>query len=479
MGIWGPEDNSLWLNRPLGYWEIQLMQENPPAPGPRRANLNEIFHLEIKPGYDIDTEKFKEAVRVTVYNEPHLRARVDLKSDPIKWIPATKFDGVFRFLESNQGEAGGGAAEVWNQIEEEGNVPWDLDSENPLYKCILMKVSDGYIVMNHYHHSVGDGSSGLYIMNNILTNYNLLLVGKEPPMDPLPLRGPTEEETHLDGEEEMCQKMVQRWIDRASFKECFVPLDQEENKINDQKSLPLLKTLFHEGRESNLQQMRSRCKREKTTIGALATAAHCFGLCVLEAKKCQNEGRIFSGIRNHFTDIPVNIRQRVEPPLGPRVGFYVTELFVKTEVDLETNLWDLARQFGDDFKKQQEEKRHLLFMQVKKEFEMGATAEVAASLGLPTWNPRTMSVVSNIGPYTGPKDFPWGKLKAIHCTGFLVPFLLLLQSTDIMCYNLTYVPGINNEKITRRLLNVIIGLMENAGDDAKKGDLQSVLDQFL
>jgi hypothetical protein len=165
----------------------------------------------------------------------------------------------------------------------------------------------------------------------------------------------------------------------------------------------------------------------------------------------------------------------VEPPLGPRVGFYVTEIFVKTAAGLETNLWDLARAISEDFKRLQEEKQHLLYMQVKKEWETGETAALAASAALPTWNPLTMSVVSNIGVYTGQKEFPWGKLKSMHCTGFIEPFLFLLQSTDIMCYNLMTIPGRNNERFTQKVLDVIVDLMENAGEETRPNDLRSII----
>ena len=66
----------------------------------------------------------------------------------------------------------------------------------------------------------------------------------------------------------------------------------------------------------------------------------------------------------------------------------------------------------------------LTMFQVKIEFETGATADIAASSYSPC-NP--VSVVSNVGIYPGQKEFSWGKLKSMHATGFLVPFLLLLQ----------------------------------------------------
>ena len=76
-------------------------------------------------------------------------------------------------------------------------------------------------------------------------------------------RGPTEEVTHTLGEEDTCQRMLAKKKERTNFKECYVPLDLEENQINDQRDLSLIKTLYHEGEEHKLQKLRARCKKEK------------------------------------------------------------------------------------------------------------------------------------------------------------------------------------------------------------------------
>ena len=45
-GSWGPTDPSLWLTRPLGHWEAQLMVSWPPGvPGPSRCTINNVTML--------------------------------------------------------------------------------------------------------------------------------------------------------------------------------------------------------------------------------------------------------------------------------------------------------------------------------------------------------------------------------------------------------------------------------------------------
>ena len=90
-----PSDPKFWLERPLGYWERQMIVEWPPVTeGPRRCTCNNVTH--IKTETEIDLNLFEAAVRVTVHNEPHLRADVDLNAVPERWTIATDFTDLFR-----------------------------------------------------------------------------------------------------------------------------------------------------------------------------------------------------------------------------------------------------------------------------------------------------------------------------------------------------------------------------------------------
>ena len=127
-----------------------------------------------------------------MFNDPHLRSRVDLHQDPIHWIPADDFADIFRFVDARKRRPGGGGGgggdgggdggndgggdenscegggepqaltvdEVWNLekdwyvgdgdddsdgggvrevldlLDHEGNLPWDYDSGKPLYKYV-------------------------------------------------------------------------------------------------------------------------------------------------------------------------------------------------------------------------------------------------------------------------------------------------------------------------------------------------------
>ena len=87
----------MWLTRPLGYWETQLLHWIPPAPG--RCTVNMTTHITTDTDHNIDPDLFRKAVLATVYNQPHLRADVSLAEGAApRWVPATDFSQLVRFV---------------------------------------------------------------------------------------------------------------------------------------------------------------------------------------------------------------------------------------------------------------------------------------------------------------------------------------------------------------------------------------------
>ena len=175
-----PLDPSLWLTRRLGYWEKQLIVEWPPvSQGPRRCTINNLTH--ILTNQEIDLTKFEEAIKAMVYNEPHLRADVDLETEC--WTPAKDFTELSTFKDLT-GAGCRDVGDVWHLVEDEANHPWCYGSGKPLYRCTLLKVIGGYMVMNCYHHGAGDGTTGMIIMGAILEHYDSLRSGREVKLNP-------------------------------------------------------------------------------------------------------------------------------------------------------------------------------------------------------------------------------------------------------------------------------------------------------
>ena len=86
-------------------------------------------------------------------------------------------------------------SDVWHLVEKETNYQFEYGSGRPLYKCKLLRIHSGYIVMNIYHHGAADGTSGLLMLGNIFKQYKMLEAGQDVQLDPHKPRGPMEELT--------------------------------------------------------------------------------------------------------------------------------------------------------------------------------------------------------------------------------------------------------------------------------------------
>ena len=177
--------------------------------------------------------------------------------------------------------------------------------------------------------------------------------------------------------------------------------------------------------------VRSRCRTEGVTVGSLALASSYLTMAALEAEAALEAGQTYQGSVDQLVDIPVNMRNRLDPPLGnTNCGFLITELTTKISVTPSTKLWDLARQLGLQVREMLEEDQHFLFSQAKEQFETGpATIDLASS----TESHCVLDVlVSNMMAFPGPLDYSWASLQSVHCVGSVwapgfANFLLLFQ----------------------------------------------------
>ena len=126
------------------------------------------------------------------------------------------------------------------------------------------------------------------------------------------------------------------------------------------------------------------------------------------------------------------------------------------------------------------EKQHLVFSEAKEAFETGESTATLASSVAPTDVADVL--YSNMRTYKGPIQQDWGgRVRATHFLGsYWAPgfanYLLLIQSTDIMTYNMTYCPGENNRRTADTLLEAFHQAMEAS---AKAEDSYGFKDVFL
>ena len=174
MDLYGPDDPTLWITRALGYWENQLFGNLD-----HTSNCNILMNTCIKSDH-IDPAKLEKAVRALIYNQPNFRADVRKGEDGVIYFtPATDFSDVFEFIDQSKDGGMTGYAGCWELSEELVNKPFSCGSGAPLHKTYLVKRPDCYMLLNRYHHGIGDGTTGFRIINEILRQYDLLVSGND------------------------------------------------------------------------------------------------------------------------------------------------------------------------------------------------------------------------------------------------------------------------------------------------------------
>jgi len=451
----------------------------PVTPGPRRCTCNNLTH--ILTSQEIDVVLFEQAVRATVHNEPHLRADVDLDTTPECWVPASDFSEVFLFRDVT--ELGySDVGDVWSLAQDEVNKPWSYGSGKPLFRCTLLRIIGGYVVMNCYHHGAGDGTTGMFIMGGIMEHYNNLWRGNKIVLNPHPPKPCVEDLTNVVEEPEVLSEMLDKKVHRAKHYKPYLPFSKAELADNRKSPVPVNITIFREGSPDNYQAIRERCRKEKVTVGSLALASCYLAQAAVHAAELGQDSSSYTGMKDQVVDIPVNIRRQITPPIGDQYGgLYITELTTTMDICLSTKLWSLARDIGHQMKDMMAENQHILFSRAKELFETGENATVADEVA-----PEGVAdmLVSNKRFYPFQTHFEWGEIRAVHSLGsYWTPgfanYLLLLQATKMFTYNLVHCPGDKNTAVANKLLDTFAKTKEGSGNVSEDYSLKHLLQDTL
>ena len=158
-------------------------------------------------------------------------------------------------------------------VEEEANKPWEYGSGKPLFRWIgstlgeiiliiifhrnvLLKIIGGYVAINTYHHAAGDGTSGMIIINSILSNYDILYNGGSlvsRSNRPLPS---IEDLTASVRKDQDIQALVDSKVERARTYRPVLPFSLEEMETNSAQEVPLNKAIIRTGDPGNYQAIR-------------------------------------------------------------------------------------------------------------------------------------------------------------------------------------------------------------------------------
>jgi len=455
----------------------------PGVPGPSRCTINNVTFL--KTSKEIDLAKWEIGVQNLVYREPNLRTDVDLTSDPVSWTPATDFSEIFCFKDCR--DLGYSTLrDAWSLAEDEANKPWNYGSGKPLFRSMLLRVLEGYIMMNIYHHAAGDGTSGMIMATSLVENYDTLLSGgslKQKVNKPLPAMEDLNAHVKSDT---VLKSLVDAKVERAKSYKPYTPFDLEDMAANHSESVPSNLTLHYEGSDENLSAIKVRCKKEGVTLNNLALSASYLAMAAVHAESTissENNMDTYQGISGQLIDVPVNMRHRVDPSMaGKHAGFIITEITTSADVKLETKLWALAKELGQQVKTMLDNQAHFIFSEAKVLFETGAdTQDLAESVAL---HDVGDVLVSNMMGWNGHTlDYAWASIESVHCVGsYWAPgfanYLILFQSTKHMNYDVCYCKGAKTQEVAQKLLKYFVEILEQSHAAPEDYNLKSFMESL-
>lgn len=281
-------------------------------------------------------------------------------------------------------EVSRGSEDQWrHEAEQELNtpLPW---SQGPLVRAVLVRGEEQNELLLTFHHSAGDGRSGVYAMGDLLTFTASLQAGE--PVEPQAVRFPP------SIEELIAPRMrgprgfgrIARFVGSAvlafSKRPRQLPSQSREGKVRA--------VLLHgELSPEESERLRARCRQEGATVhGALCGA-------LLRAVAARLDG-VEGTSRPRFMCCysPVDLRDMFQESTAPgAVGYFLGMGLGFHRVDPSAQLWPLAREAGQRLRTQREDGTIVAATQFQSRMQRGWDVEIAARS-----QPPVTAAVSNL-----------------------------------------------------------------------------------
>ncbi|MFM2064487.1 MAG: hypothetical protein RLZZ507_4158 [Cyanobacteriota bacterium] len=201
-------------------------------------------------------------------------------------------------------------------------------NQEPLMRVLLLISPDISNLLITFHHCIGDGISGTYLIRDILQFIGEPDSQKEilpdlPPIDQL-----------LPETAKKISLVDETSPESIKYDSIFATHFRTKNKQPgcDDFKISLFNLTIS---VKHTNQLIARCREEKTTVHGALYAAF---LLAIFAEINANEATIF---RCHS---PINIRKYLNIKIDENLGEYITRPIIQHQVSKDTDFWDLARE---------------------------------------------------------------------------------------------------------------------------------------
>jgi hypothetical protein len=262
---------------------------------------------------------------------PYLRARIAVDE---MGRPAFRDDGAAPSLRTVAG--GDWIAEA----EREVNDPISTES-GPLVRCVVVEhAAEHHTLLLTFHHSIGDGMSGAYLMRDLVTAAAAAVDGGAPSLSRL------EDTRAVDERFPASARGLPGWLRRMRYllRSTWITL-RNGNPLKvrrDREAFAYARRarLIHEVLDDAFAaRLTARSRAEGTTVHGALSAAILLGVL----RDAGTKGRAHVGF-----GIPVNVRKELDPAVGEDLGFYISMLAYRGTASAGQDPWALARSIRDD-----------------------------------------------------------------------------------------------------------------------------------
>jgi len=293
----------------------------------KQCRINFVMHAKIA-GFISETV-MRHALNDLQKRHPLLRVKIKRRGWADVWFRTNDVPPIpFRIINDEE--------EWLKYAEEEINTSFHTE-KGPLVRCVVIKHShDKSTILITFHHSIGDGLSGAFLMRDLLQTASSVQQGKTKVLPALPPRKEMND---------YFPKFAKGWrgrllylnfsmrVIRSFFRFGLPAMPKIDNKapLNKRKA----HIISHHIDDDVVRKIVERARTEGTTVhGALASAL------------------LFSVARDHYgkkrlsfiVGSPVNLRNRLEPPIADDIGFFVTMGGSINQWETSSDFWQVARE---------------------------------------------------------------------------------------------------------------------------------------
>jgi len=292
----------------------------------RVCRINFIMHARIR-GV-LNEGVMRRALNAVQARHPLLRVRVER-------------DGW-----SNLRFCSGGVPEIPLRVADAPPGDWTREAEKdlnaifstsvgPLVRATLVRHDTGSsTALLTFHHSIGDGMSGAYLMRDLVASAALDATGRDPALPPLEPK--KEHEAYFPP---WARGFRGRWKSMAFGARTFfpllyrgrptVPVFDRKAPFEERKACIMARTLTQE----TVGALHETARKHGTTLHGAFLAAQVLAIA---------RDRGLTRKRTFFVGSPVNLRSRLTPPVGEDVGFFVTMGVSINRCKADSEFWPLA-----------------------------------------------------------------------------------------------------------------------------------------